>query len=199
LADPVLADLLQKLSDLQLKYTQTKKIVPENNPAVVSLQDGINKLRPQILENINSQRKNLVAARDNNTTTKNQYNAILKTVPEKERELLGISRQQAIKNNIYTFLLQKREETALSFASAVADSRIIDPAQSGDIPVSPKRKLIYLAAILAALILGISIIYIKDIFTRTIQERQDIEKYTDIPFLGEVNYDRSKSPIVITE
>ena len=61
LADPVLADLLQKLSDLQLKYTQTKKIVPENNPAVVPLQDGINKLRPQILENINSQRKNLAA------------------------------------------------------------------------------------------------------------------------------------------
>ena len=199
LADPVLADLLQKLSDLQLKYTQTKKIVPENNPAVVSLQDGINKLRPQILENINSQRKNLVAASDNITTTNNQYNAILKTVPEKERELLGISRQQAIKNNIYTFLLQKREETALSFASAVADSRIIDPAESGDIPVSPKRKLIYLGAILAALILGILLIYMKDIFTRTIQNRAEIEKYIDIPILGEVIYDRSKTPIVISD
>ena len=199
LADPVLADLLQKLSDLQLKYTQTKKIVPENNPAVVSLQDGINKLRPQILENINSQRKNLIAARDNITTTKNQYNAILKTVPEKERELLGISRQQAIKNNIYTFLLQKREETALSFASAVADSRIIDPAESGDIPVSPKRKLIYLGAILAALILGAMMIYIKDIFTQTIQDKSEIEKFIDVPILGEVIYDRSKTPIVISE
>ncbi len=64
---------------------------------------------------------------------------MLKTIPEKERELLGISRQQAIKNNIYTFLLQKREETALSFASAVADSRIIDKAESSDIPVRPKK------------------------------------------------------------
>ncbi len=199
LADPVLSNLLQKLSDLQLQYTQTKKIVPENNPAVVSLQDGINKLRPQILENINSQRKNLEAGRNNITATNNQYNSMLKTVPEKERELLGISRQQAIKNNIYTFLLQKREETALSFASAVADSRIIDPAESGDIPVSPKRKLIYLAAILAALALGVAIIYIKDIFTRTIQDREDIEKYTGIPVLGEVLYDRSKTPIVIKE
>src|SRR6185312_2558444 len=199
LADPVLADLLQKLSDLQLKYTQTKKIVPENNPAVISLQDGINKLRPQILENINSQRKNLEAARNNITVTNNQYNAMIKTVPEKERELLVISRQQAIKNNIYTFLLQKREETALSFASAVADSRVIDQAESGDTPVSPKRKLIYLAAILVALTLGVVIIYIKDIFTRTIQDREDIERYTNIPVLGEVLYDRSKTPIVITE
>jgi capsular exopolysaccharide synthesis family protein len=199
LSDPVLGDLLQKLSDLQLQYTQTKKIVPENNPAVVSLVDAINKLRPQILENIKSQRKNLEAGRNNITATNNEYAAMLKTVPEKERELLSISRQQAIKNNIYTFLLQKREETALSFASAVADSRVIDRAESVDAPVSPKRNLIYLAAILGALALGVVIIFIKDLFTRTIQQREDVEKYTDIPILGEVLYDRSKTSIVISE
>ena len=198
-ADPVLTNLLQKLSDLQLQYTQTKNIVPENNPAVVSLVDAINKIKPQILENIKSQRKNLIAAREDVDETNNRYTSMLKTIPEKERELLGISRQQAIKNNIYTFLLQKREETALSFASAVADSRVIDRAESGDRPVSPKRKLIYLGAILAALTLGVAIVYIKDIFTRTVQDREDIENYTDIPILGEVIYDRSKSSIVITE
>lgn len=198
-ADPVLTNLLQKLSDLQLQYTQTKKIVPENNPAVVALVDGINKLKPQILENIKSQRRNLVAATNDMVATNNQYASMLKTIPEKERELLGISRQQAIKNNIYTFLLQKREETALSFASAVADSRVIDQAESGDVPVSPKKKLIYLAAVLAALTLGVAIIYIKDIFTRTIQEKSDIEKHIQIPILGEVNYERSKSSIVISE
>ena len=79
---------------------------------------------------------------------------MLKTIPEKERELLSITRQQAIKNNIYTFLLQKKEETALSFASAVADSRVLDHAETSDTPVSPKRKLIYLAAFLGALLLG---------------------------------------------
>jgi capsular exopolysaccharide synthesis family protein len=197
--DPVLTDLLQKLSDLELKYTQTKKIVPENNPAIIALVDGINKLKPQILENIKSQRRNLIAGREDMSTTNNQYASMLKTIPEKERELLGISRQQAIKNNIYTFLLQKREETALSFASAVADSRVIDQAESGDAPIRPKRSLVYLVALVGAIILGILIIYIKDIFTRTVQDRSDIEKYTNIPVLGEVVYDRSKSPVVITE
>jgi len=199
IGDPVLTNLLQKLSDLQLQYTQMKKVVPENNPSVIALTDAIYKLRPQILENIKSQRKNLEAGRNNIQGTNNQYNAILKTVPEKERELLGITRQQAIKNNIYTFLLQKREETALSFASAVADSRVIDHAESGDIPVSPKRKLIYLAAVLLALILGVAFVYIKDIFTRTVRDKDEIQKYTDIPILGEVMYDHSKSPIVISE
>ncbi|MEO9003591.1 MAG: polysaccharide biosynthesis tyrosine autokinase [Ginsengibacter sp.] len=198
-ADPVLIDLLQKLSELELQNTQMKKIVPENNPAVVALVDGINKLKPGILENINSQRKNLVAGRNDLSGTNNRYSSMLITIPEKERELLGISRQQAIKNNIYTFLLQKREETALSFASAVADSRVIDQAESGDAPVSPRPKLIYLAALFAAFVLGIAIIYLKDVFTRTIQVRSDIEKYTDIPVLGEVVYDRSRNPIVITE
>jgi len=198
-ADPVLTDLLQKLSDIELQYTQTKKIVPENNPAVVSLVDGINRLKPQILENIESQRRNLLAGRSNLSASSNDYGSMLKTIPEKEKELLSISRQQAIKNNIYTFLLQKREETALSFASAVADSRIIDKAESSDVPVSPKKQLIYLAAFLGAMVLGIVIIYLKDVLTRTIQERSDIERHTDIPFLGEVNYDRSKTPFVISE
>jgi capsular exopolysaccharide synthesis family protein len=198
-ADPVLTELLTNLSELELKYTQTKKIVPENNPAVIALVDGINKLKPGILANIKSQRRNLTAARNDLSARSSQFSAMLKTIPEKERELLSISRQQSIKNNIYTFLLQKREETALSFASAVADSRIIDKAETSEAPVSPKRNLIYLASILAALALGIGVIYLKDILNRTVQDRSDIEKYTGSPFLGEVVYDRSKSPIVISE
>jgi len=197
--DPVLGKLLEKLSDLELQYTQTKKIVPENNPAVIALVDGINKLKPAILENIQSLRKNLLAGKSDLEATNSRYSSMLKTIPEKERELLGISRQQAIKNNIYTFLLQKREETALSFASAVADSRIIDKAETSEDPVSPKKNLIYLGAILGAIIFGVAFIYFREMLNRTIQDRNQIEKYTDIPFLGEVNYDKSKSPIVVAE
>ncbi len=197
--DPVLTDLLQKLSALELQYTQTKKIVPENNPEMIALVDGINKLKPGILENINSQRKNLMAGRNNLESTSGHYSSMLQTIPEKERELLAISRQQAIKNNIYTFLLQKREETALSFASTVADSRIIDKAESSDSPIGPKKGFIYLIATISAFALGISIIIVKEMLTRSVQQRADIEKYVDFPFLGEVNYDNSKSAFAITE
>ncbi|MGN6803201.1 MAG: GumC family protein, partial [Ginsengibacter sp.] len=197
--DPVLTNLLQKLSDLELKYTQMQKVVPENNPSLAALADGINKLKPQILDNIQNQRRNLFAARNNLTSTSSEYNSMLTSIPAKERELLNITRQQAIKNNIYTFLLQKREETALSFASTVADSRVLDNAQTSDIPVSPKKNLIYLAAFLGALIVGFAVIFIKDLLNRSIQSRSDVERYTHIPFLGEVAYEKAKSPFVIGE
>ena len=112
---------------------------------------------------------------------------------------MDISRQQVIKNNIYTFLLQKREETALSFASSVADSRILDKPETADAPVKPKKSLSYLVALAAALIIGIVIILLKEMLTRTVQQKADIDKYTDVPFLGEVMYDRSKSSVVIEE
>lgn len=198
-SDPTLANLLKQLSDLELQYEQTKKIVPENNPAVVSLLDGIATIKPAIVDNINNQRKNLQAARADLTSTNNKFSSILSAIPQKERELLSISRQQSIKNNIYTFLLQKREETALSFASAVADTRVIDMPETSNNPISPKRKIIYLGAILGAFVLGIGFIYIKDLLTRTVQSRNEIESKTTIPILGEVGFDRSKSPVVIGE
>lgn len=190
---------LTRLSELELQYTQLKKTVPENNPQLQSLLDGINKLKPTILENVINQRKNLLASRTDLASVNNSYNSLLKSVPEKERELLSISRQQAIKNNIYTFLLQKREETALSYASAVPDSRIIDPGQSEFKPVSPKKSLIYLAALILALGIGFAIFYIKDLLTFTIQSRTEIERISKIPILGEVVYDISKNPLVIAE
>ncbi|MGN6605363.1 MAG: GumC family protein [Ginsengibacter sp.] len=198
-SDPILTGLLQKLSDLELQYTEMKKVVPENNPSLAAVADGIDKLKPQILDNIVSQRNNLLAAKRDLSSTSNQYGSMLTSIPEKERELLNITRQQAIKNNIYTFLLQKKEETALSFASAVADSRVLDNAQTSDTPVSPKKKLIYLAAFLGSLILGFVVIFIKDLLNRSVQDRHDIERYTHIPFLGEVGYEKTRTPFVITE
>src|ERR1035441_6663412 len=194
-----LTDLLKELSGLELQYTQTKKSVPENNPSLIALVDGINKLKPGILDNIGSQRKNLIAARSDLEGNNSNYASMLKAVPEKERELLNISRQQAIKNDIYTFLLQKREETELSFASAVADSRIIDEADSSSVPFSPKRSLTYLIVVIASMALGIGLISIMEILTLTIQQKSDIEKYLTTPILGDVMYDRSKLPIVISE
>src|SRR5690606_39694873 len=94
-ADPTLTNLLSQLSELELQYEQKRKIVPENNPAIVSLLDGIAKLKPAIVENISNQRKNLQAAKSDLNITNEKFSNILAAIPQKERELLSISCQQS--------------------------------------------------------------------------------------------------------
>lgn len=195
--DPILSQLLESLYATELQVEKLRKTTPENNPLLVSLVDQIDKLRQNISENIKNQRHNLLIGRENLNATNNKFNSILKTIPQKERELLEINRQQSIKNNIYTFLLQKREEMALSHASAVSDSRIVDIAESRDWPVSPNKKTIYMVFILMSIALGVLIVALKELLNQNIVTRNEIEKHIKIPVLGEVALDKSKLPVVV--
>src|SRR5690606_41230241 len=86
-SDPTLTNLISQLSELELQYEQKKLIVPENNRAIISLTDGIAKLKPAIVENIRNQRKNLQAAKSDLNTTNEKFSNILAAIPQKEREL----------------------------------------------------------------------------------------------------------------
>jgi tyrosine-protein kinase Etk/Wzc len=123
---------------------------------------------------------------------------MLRDVPKQERELAEMSRPLAIKNSIYSFLLQKREEAALSFGATVADSRLVDRASSTAIPVSPKKPFVLLLSLFGAFAVGVIYLLLKEVFNSKILFRSDIEAYTTIPILGEVVYDNTKGPLIIS-
>jgi len=197
--DPTLSTLVNKLYTSELEYESLKKTTAENNPLLVSVTDQIGKIKPGILDNIRNQRRSLLASRNNLSATNGAYSSVLQTIPEKERQLIEINREQGTKNEIYNFLLQKREETALSHASTVSGSSIVDKAQSSDRPVSPKSKVIYLSSLLLALFSGIGIVLGKEVLSTKIMFRHEIEGLTDQPIIGEIASENSKSPIVVSE
>jgi capsular exopolysaccharide synthesis family protein len=197
IGDKLLSQLVEELYNSEIQYERLKKTTAENNPILISLKNEIDKIKPSILENINSQRKTLEAGRDNINETSTKYSSMLRTIPLKERQLVEISRQQAIKNSIYSFLLQKKEETALSLNSTVPDSRLIDKAESSFLPIGPNKPLIFAFAILVAIVIGIVWIGLKELLNNKILFRNEIENMTMIPVLGELVYDKSKRPIVI--
>lgn len=197
--DATLSQLLQRMYDLEMQKEKLKKTTGENNSITLAIVDQIDKIRPNILENIHNQRSNLLAARSKIAFSNNQYEGMLQSLPQKEKELLSISRQQAIKNNIYTFLLQKREETALSFAAAVSDSRVVEKASADLKPVSPKKSMVFAGAIMAALVIGLVFITIKDLLDKNIAVRSEIERAIPWPVIGEIAMDPSKRAIVISE
>lgn len=197
-ADPALSHLVEKLYSAELEYEQLKTTTAENNPILVSVADRIQKIRPGIIQNIESQRRSLVASRNNLSSTNSGYGSILRSMPEKERELLEINREQSIKNNIYNLLLQKREETALSYASTVSENQIINSAASSEKPVSPKKKIVYLASMLMALLAGMGFVYARESFSRKIMFRHEIEQLIALPIIGEISIDNSKNAIVVS-
>jgi tyrosine-protein kinase Etk/Wzc len=196
--DPLLSQLVTQLYDSEVQYEKLKKNTAENSTIMVSLQNEIAKIKPDIIKIIRNQRRSLLAGRDNLNSTITRYNSLLKGVPKQERELAEMNRPLGIKNNIYTFLLQKREEAALSFNATVSDSRLVDKAESTDKPVSPKKIIILLGSLAGAFLTGIAFVLLKEVFNSKILFRNDIESFSTLPVLGEVVYDDSNKYLVVS-
>ncbi|MEO7960544.1 MAG: polysaccharide biosynthesis tyrosine autokinase [Ginsengibacter sp.] len=196
-SDPTLNSLVGKLYNTELEYAKLKTTVGENNPMLGSVSDQIKKIKPDIIKNIQSQRRSLEASKNSLYSTNGSYNSVLERIPAKERQLVEISRAQSIKSSIYSFLLQKREESQLSYAGASSDSKIVDRALASHSPVSPKRSLIYLMCLITAFVIPVAYITIRDAFNGKVLYRSEIEASTSFPVLAEINFQKSKSPIVI--
>jgi capsular exopolysaccharide synthesis family protein len=197
LNDSRLSALIQKLYESEIQYERLKKTTAENNPLLLSLQNEIENMRPGIIENIRNQRSSLIAGRANLTSTNEKYASVLETIPRQERELLEASRQQAIKNSVYTFLLQKSEETALSYASSEGDSRLVDMAESSIFPIAPKKGIIYGGAFVFAFFLGIAWVTKKELLNSKVLFRSEIESSTKIPIAAEISHTGLKEYLVM--
>src|SRR5690606_36336945 len=101
--------------------------------------------------------------------------------------LVQIQRDQSEKEQLYFLLLQKREESAITLASTISDSRSIEKSRSIGI-VSPKRVLIMIIAFLLGLIIPISIIYLTNFFNNKIEDKDEVEQKSKAPVLGEISY-----------
>ena len=196
ISDPSLTQLLTNLSASEAQYEKLKRTTAENNPIMLSLREEIEKTKPSILENINSQRRSIVAGRTTLLQSKDRYSSMLSTVPQKERQLVEVSRQQNIKNDIYSFLLQKKEETQYSITSILPDCYIVSNPTTPGVAVSPKKPFLAILALICPIALSIVVISLKDIFNGKILYRTDIEKLTKFRIIGEIIHENLKSKIV---
>lgn len=196
-ADPTLNQLMTNLNTAQMEYERQKQTVGENNPIMLGLKEQIEKIKPNILSNIQTQKKNLEVSRSNLYSNTGKYSSMLNYIPQKERQLLEISRDQQIKSNIYQYLLQKREESELSYAATLSDSKVVNYAQAGRAPVSPKTMVIYIAAFLIGLIAPLMIVNGMELLNNKVLYRKEIEALTTLPIIGEVVFNNSKQQLVL--
>lgn len=199
IADPTLGGLISNFNELQNQRRRLGRSVTENNPVLRNVNEQLEILRQNILENIRNIREGLLVVRRNLQANARQFESQVRQVPSMQRELTKISRQQGVKEGLYLFLLQKREEAALSQAITPSNSRVIDPAAAGGSPIEPQSTNIYLIALLAGLAIPFAGIFLRDMLNDTVQELRDVEKGTSTPILGEIGHNESGNMLVISQ
>lgn len=198
ISDPTLAGLLSKLYDAEFQLNKAESINGEKSDAVILANQAVGRIKNDIRENLGTIRSNLNAVKSNVNSGIAMNSGLLSQIPRKERGLLDISRQQAIKNNIYTYLLQKREETALSSAGTTPDLRVLEQGSSYG-PIKPVAKNYYLSGFLLGLLVSVIYVLLREQFNRKILFRSEIEDKTSIPVLAEIMYSRMSDTIAISE
>jgi capsular exopolysaccharide synthesis family protein len=197
--EPTLLNLITKFNDLQLEKERMLRTALPSNPLVQDINEQLATIQLNILENLHTIKQGLVITRKNLQSTTGRFRSQISKVPSIERELLDINREQGTKGNLYLYLLQKREESALALEATVSKSRMLDPAIVDDIPVSPKKSLIYLFAVIVGLGVPFSGIYIKNELNDKIQVKRDVQRLTRTPLLGEISRSTTGSNLVVTK
>lgn len=195
--DPTFAALIQSYNLAVLEKERQLQTTTENNPVVQTLNVQISSLKDNILANLATIGRTMQISLSQLQKGSNSFESKIEQVPQKERTFLEFSRQQSIKQELYLYLLRKREETAVSKAANIDNARVVDAAKSETQPFSPRRKLVYLFSVLLGLIFPALLLYLKHLISNKIQDKKDIARGTSAPIIGEIGRSLN-SKILIT-
>lgn len=201
IGDAKLSTQINELNKTDLELNRQLQLSGPENPRVRVLEEQSRRLRASLNEGLNNISKNLEASRSFFIGKQNSFNSMLRSIPQKEKGLIEISRQQAIKNGIFSFLLQKREEAAIAVAATVANSQFIRKPLYGGV-LKPTGMQALLISMPVALFLFFLFITIKEMFRNQLEEKTEIEKQVGAPIIGElsqykVQKGEVESPIVV--
>ncbi len=168
------------------------------NPMLPQMERQLIEVKNTILQNVRSIKSQLVRSQRDLMNRASQYRGKISSVPRAERALLEITRDQGIKQNLYLFLLQKREEEALSISVPFSDTRIIEAPKATSYPINGAKTPVYLGAILLGFFIPFMWIFAKGILNTNILSREDIEDVTSNSILGNLGNSKTDTALVVT-
>ncbi|MER3318189.1 MAG: polysaccharide biosynthesis tyrosine autokinase [Allomuricauda sp.] len=188
LADQSISSTAMRYNELVVRRNRLLESSNEKNPVIVKLDQQLEALKTGMKSSLNNVTNNLNLQVNSLSKQLSQINSRIYAAPGNERALRDISRKQQTTESLYLYLLQKREESQITFASASPKSKIVDAAYGSNRPVSPKTNAIYLTAFILGLLLPFSIIYAKDLLDNKIHNKIELEKLISnkVPVLAEL-------------
>jgi len=195
-SDQTFTSLLSSYNSLNLERERLLLSYTPDNPFVTNMDQRIASVRENILNYIQNSRKNLEVSKREIERNTGEIRGNIREVPAQERQFLDLSRQQQLKQELYLYLLQKREETAVANTSNIAGIRIIDPPKSEYSPFDPRKSLVLMGAFVFALVIPVAFVYVQELLNTKIQNRKDVEKRTRLPIIGEFTHNPTEVDLI---
>lgn len=186
-------------NDLVNKRIALSQSLTDANPLVKNIDDQMKHARASLLAGLASYKASLMISRNQVEAKENKISKQISAVPGVQKDYEDIMRQKAIKESLYSFLLQRREEVAISNTSTVTDAQITQHALASSMPIKPvKSKLLGLGLLFGFLIPTV-LVAGKEFLNKKIISKFDLESRTKIPIAGEIGHNDLNNPLVITE
>lgn len=176
---------IAEYNTLQLRRNDLVANSSETNPLVVDMDHSLHALRDAIIRTLDNYVTTLNTQLRALQQSARQTTARIAANPSQGKYLLSVERQQKVKESLYLFLLQKREENELSQAFTAYNTRVIMPPSGSMVPTAPAKKNILLIAFVVGLIVPVAVIFLRESMNTRIRGRKDLEALT-LPFVGEI-------------
>ena len=186
LKDQNLSTVIEQYNTMIIERKRLLRTSSESNPAIINMNTGIEAMRRSVQTTVESVLKGLYITKADIDKQTSKFEARINKAPQQEKEFLTIARQQEIKAALYTMLLQKREENAITLASTATNGRIIEEALAGSAPIAPKKMTFTLFALIIGLGFPVGLIFLRDLLKYKIESREDVQKITHAPIIGEL-------------
>lgn len=199
ITDKTIAEGLQNYNSLLLERLKLLRSTNEQNPAILLMNEQVAAVRENVISTIKSIKSGIGIAINDLKKQEDAFMSRIKGMPTQEREFIDLKRQQMIKQELFVFLLQRKEENAIALSATTPKAQVIDKAYSLNEPISPKKKVIAVLFLLIGLLIPVLYLYLKEILNTKFVDKTELEELTTIPVLGEICVNDSGQSLVVKD
>lgn len=197
-SDLIFSALMEQYNGLLSERDRTLMSVTEATPFVQNLNNQITTLRRGILSNLQNTKNTYVLTRKKLQSQLNEAQEKIEGVPQIEKNFLKLARNQQIKQELYIFLMQKAEETAISKTSNISIAKVIARPKAGVLPVSPRTNVVFVLGLFGGIFFPFIIVIIRDLFDTKIRSKEDITSATHLPLVGEISHNQTNDNLIVS-
>jgi len=200
ITDPTLNSLVMRLSDIYSRREVLSFSVQDKAPSMRLLDKELELTHNMLAQNISTLLAATEADLNNLKRRAGNFSSQLSLLPRTEQQLSTLKRSFDLNNELNTYLLKLRAESAITYASNQPDVKVLDIASfSTTRQTSPMTTIGYLVGLILGFLVPVSLLLFNDFIHGSIQSKEEVEEMTKLPVVGMIIHNESKKDMVVLE